>query len=1201
MIKLSDEQIVARDAIINCKDKEMVAIPSTAGSGKSTLLVETNKLIPGRKLYITFSKALVTEAEQFFTKDTEVKTFHAFCYNVVIYQGLGGDTPGPRTIGSFTFRNVNKKLDDDTRRLIVQHMEKFFASEYVSIKQYLKDYEVDDLVGRNVIGYTKQMVNKQRPVTFSFLAKWYHILLYRKQFTPPMYDVLMADECIAEDTYVNTSEGFKTIKALFYMKNGGSQYYKKRELPLVKSFNHTIEEFEYKKVLNAVYKGERQVYKVKTEGLSSFECTDNHKILTQRGYVETKDIIIGQDYVLQDGVTNQKTKYLPNKDMEQLILGSYAGDGCLQQVEGKKVHSYSLSFTQGIKQLEYMKWKVKLLGFNNKIKSVKSGYTQREDIYQSNRSKMFLLDGDPFELLLTRLSNFGLAIWIMDDASISNNSIVLHSNNFSKEQNLQLIEMFKSRFNCVDPKLQKIRKYYEIKFNVKDTRIILDHIKSYIHPVFKNKFDGDFIPNKVRCNWKSYGGNYIASITPTSVKKVYDIEVKDNHNFLVSKSRNSTCTIVHNCQDFSRCGLEIIKLLPAKRKAIVGDSCFPGRTKIRTTTGWRTLSSILRSLSKKEAVYVTSFNEDKQVFEDKQVVNHFKKGTKTTAKLILDGNSVRATLDHKFFTTRGWIKMSELTAQDTVITYLPNNEQHGSKFIPNNEQMQLIYGSFLGDGHLDYQPLSKKERTSNLAVRPTVRLSLAHSEKQKEYLKYKASFFTNDFTQILSYAAVSDYGSNTVYKYSTTLFYLPNKLTLEEVVCNMNAFALAIWFMDDGSVTNYDYKTKTIPIGTRLHCNSFSKDETLQLIEMLNTRFEIKCKLRVTHDGYNEIAIGKVGTTKLLELVRPYVTKDLMYKVHKGKDSIIPSKSNYTTKPYSVMKVVDIRDYKTENVFDIEVKDNHNFVVSSNSQKMSSASGIVAHNCQMIFASFTHATNGFNYLKDQITKTHYLTKSFRVNVKDATYVQAFMRHTVDEDYVFTGHDHHNTTIRTTGYITRNNSSLIAKMLELEEEGVEYRLARKVGNLFALVITLSSLKKGNEIYGDYSFLNYDVEQYYKDKTVNRKTTSLFKYVMNKHRSDVAIKSACAIVAKYGKKAMFDLYYKAKATEKSKKQVGLICGTCHTFKGLTVDRAILDPSLNIDYLKDDKLSEVDKFNETLLRFVAISRHKHRLDGASWLYSL
>jgi len=153
----------------------------------------------------------------------------------------------------------------------------------------------------------------------------------------------------------------------------------------------------------------------------------------------------------------------------------------------------------------------------------------------------------------------------------------------------------------------------------------------------------------------------------------------------------------------------------------------------------------------------------------------------------------------------------------------------------------------------------------------------------------------------------------------------------------------------------------------------------------------------------------------------------------------------------------------------------------------------------------------------------------------------------------------------------------------------------------LVITLSALKKGNIIYGDYSFLNYDVEKYYKDKTINHKTTSLFKYVMNKHRSDVAIKSACAIVAKYGKKAMFDLYYKAKAMEKSKKQCNLILGTCHTFKGLTVDRTILDSSLNIDYLKDKKLSEVDKFNETLLRFVAITRHKHQLDNANWLYSL
>ena len=254
---------------------------------------------------------------------------------------------------------------------------------------------------------------------------------------------------------------------------------------------------------------------------------------------------------------------------------------------------------------------------------------------------------------------------------------------------------------------------------------------------------------------------------------------------------------------------------------------------------------------------------------------------------------------------------------------------------------------------------------------------------------------------------------------------------------------------------------------------------------------------------------------------------------------------------------------------------------------------------QAIFSSFTHTVNGFDYLKDHISKTFPLTQSFRVNVTDAKLVQNFMRATVDSNFIFTGHDHHDTTIRTTGYIARTNSAVIAKMLELEAEGIEYGLARKVGNLFSLILTLISMKKDNIIDGEYSYLNKDISDFHSIPAKKlAKGDTVFKYVMRKHSTNRALKSAGSLVAKHGSKTLYNLWVKAKAMEKSRVKPNLIVGTVFGFKGLTVDFSQISPDLNLDFLQDSKLSNEEKRSEILIRYVAISRHRIAIRGAEWM---
>ena len=71
--------------------------------------------------------------------------------------------------------------------------------------------------------------------------------------------------------------------------------------------------------------------------------------------------------------------------------------------------------------------------------------------------------------------------------------------------------------------------------------------------------------------YENYGCNFITSKKYIGKQTVYDFEVEDNHNFVTSKSKNSSKTIVHNCQDTTAVTLEIFKLMQANRKVMFGD------------------------------------------------------------------------------------------------------------------------------------------------------------------------------------------------------------------------------------------------------------------------------------------------------------------------------------------------------------------------------------------------------------------------------------------------------------------------------------------------------------------------------------------------------------------------------------------------------------------------------------------------------
>lgn len=154
--------------------------------------------------------------------------------------------------------------------------------------------------------------------------------------------------------------------------------------------------------------------------------------------------------------------------------------------------------------------------------------------------------------------------------------------------------------------------------------------------------------------------------------------------------------------------------------------------------------------------------------------------------------------------------------------------------------------------------------------------------------------------------------------------------------------SLAIWYMDDGSLTYADSDTYTPFI--RIASNSFSVQENEMLTKLLNERFGVECNVR-TCKGYPEVHMTRKGTQAFLKLVSPYIPECMKYKVTKEYRDEECWLFNGSIKkidrlfPVSIERVENITRSKysiNKYTYDIEVADNHNFF----------ANGILTHNCQ---------------------------------------------------------------------------------------------------------------------------------------------------------------------------------------------------------------------------------------------------------------
>lgn len=179
----------------------------------------------------------------------------------------------------------------------------------------------------------------------------------------------------------------------------------------------------------------------------------------------------------------------------------------------------------------------------------------------------------------------------------------------------------------------------------------------------------------------------------------------------------------------------------------------------------------------------------------------------------------------------------------------------------------MILGSLLGDAGLSYR-LRKNHESFELYE--------SHGPKQLGYIKHKADILG---VNVGSYHKGSkSFGPGGLYyrfgysnkrELQKLCFQNKKKFVSKKWLENLDALAIAYWFMDDGSSSFDISNDKTIMV--RFASQSFSKRENLLLMKKL-LEFNIETSLRNISDGtgYN-IYIRQCSVNKFMDLIEPYV------------------------------------------------------------------------------------------------------------------------------------------------------------------------------------------------------------------------------------------------------------------------------------------------------------------------------------------
>jgi hypothetical protein len=382
------------------------------------------------------------------------------------------------------------------------------------------------------------------------------------------------DGCFHHSTLISTDQGKLKIGAIFHQK-----------LPVkILTYNEATKRTEYKEIEQYHYYKDKQVdcvvsvgHRGKGNRAKQIKCTQDHLFLTDKGWVEAKN--------LQQGDTVfHKSEKVPY-EVKQLLLGCLLGDSHLHVQD----NYMSISFGHCENKKEYLLYKKQILGDLFLDSKPQMGGYEGSTLISRGHTKTNLTINE-FALKLCyntvkqsvevskewadALNPLSLAFWYMDDGSIANRDEVtqqpialLHTHAFSYDEVCLLRDRLINFGITAEIGPAEVYKGYILRLNLKASEIFFSIIAPYIPPCMKYK-----IPKKYEncpCVMDNYESAYFSGVTPTKVLDVsfsvkdcyshypgsYDLTLKDNHNYFVYDIlvHNSSGTLYNHNDHFGVC------------------------------------------------------------------------------------------------------------------------------------------------------------------------------------------------------------------------------------------------------------------------------------------------------------------------------------------------------------------------------------------------------------------------------------------------------------------------------------------------------------------------------------------------------------------------------------------------------------------------------------------------------------------------
>jgi len=368
------------------------------------------------------------------------------------------------------------------------------------------------------------------------------------------------------------------------------------------------------------------------------------------------------------------------------------------------------------------------------------------------------------------------------------------------------------------------------------------------------------------------------------------------------------------------------------------DECFTGDTRVVTKHGTRgsfnylRIKDIVNMFKLGKDVYVSSWNEDMKILENRKVTGVFENGIKNITKIYTKDRikPIKTTKNHPFAIFKDgeikWIEVDNLNIGDSICRYKGYNTNDST--IITNDSYDIILGMCLGDSSL----------LQNKQVKKSYRILTNHSIKQYDYMNFKK----NIFGEISSYrnSLKSGYTGEEQCGFQTKSINISNefynsmyngskKFISSEISRWFTERTLAIWYMDDGSISK---SSGSVTFST----NSMSYEEVNVLSKILKNKFSLDSSIYKTSKGVI-LCLNRINSLKMFDIISKYIHPSMSYKLNSDTNNFDNSLYRISyNKNLSTTEIVNIEDSEPDYVYNIEVDGNHNYFVEN----------ILVHNCQ---------------------------------------------------------------------------------------------------------------------------------------------------------------------------------------------------------------------------------------------------------------